>query len=71
MTRFPKFVPILAAVGFVTAAQYSLSDPLASTKQPFLDAFVSYSIEFSSFPDFAGERLVPLLLNPGHSLTRS
>lgn len=57
--RFSDFVPVLAAASFVRAARYSLNEALASTKQPFPDAFVSYSIEFSSFPDFAGKQVRP------------
>jgi hypothetical protein len=29
--------------------------PPANASAPLLEAFVSYSIEFSSFPDFAGK----------------
>lgn len=53
---FTSFATIIAAVGGVRAARYSLNAGLVSSKQPFSDAFVSYSIEFSSFPDFAGKR---------------
>lgn len=31
-----------------------LNGPLITSNTPLPDAFVSYSIEFSSFPDFAG-----------------
>lgn len=48
-------LPVAAAASYVRAAPYSLNGPLASLQTPFPDAFVSYSIEFSSFPDFAGE----------------
>lgn len=41
--------------GCVKAAQYNLDSSLIAANQPFPDAFVSYSIEFASFPDFAGE----------------
>jgi len=43
---------VLAALPAVLA-DYSV--PPAPTATPVLDGFVSYSIEFSSFPDFAGE----------------
>lgn len=46
------------AAGSVGAMQYSLNGAQASANQPFQDAFVSYSIEFSSFPDFAGESVL-------------
>lgn len=46
------------AASSVGAVQYSLKNTAQSTaNQPFPDAFVSYSIEFSSFPDFAGESI--------------
>lgn len=37
-----------------TAAQYAINPTGTNASQPF-DGFVSYSIEFSSFPDFAGK----------------
>lgn len=46
---------VSAAASAVGAVQYSLNTAQLSANQPFSDAFVSYSIEFSSFPDFAGE----------------
>lgn len=47
---------VSAAARSAGAVQYSLKNTAESTaNQPFRDAFVSYSIEFSSFPDFAGE----------------
>lgn len=46
---------VLNAAG-LAAVTYSLnpSAPASNVSDPF-DGFVSYSIEFSSFPDFAGE----------------
>jgi len=39
-----------------TCASIPLSlTPPENTSQPVLDSFVSFSIEFSSFPDFAGK----------------
>lgn len=56
-----------------SASVYRLSaSPPASAGAPLLDAFVSYSIEFASFPDFAGNKSAPntfsdaLLSNLGH-----
>lgn len=43
----------------VGAVQYSLQGASIVANQPFSEAFVSYSIEFSSFPDFAGENSLP------------
>lgn len=57
MMRFQAFV-FAAAATAVEAAQYSVADALANANQPFSEAFVSYSIEFSSFPDFAGENIL-------------
>lgn len=54
--KIPSFLLALAAAGSV-AAQYSLGEALITANQPFPDAFVSFSIEFSSFPDFAGKPL--------------
>lgn len=37
-------------------AQYKILNAASvNSNTPFPDAFVSYSIEFSSFPDFAGQ----------------
>lgn len=57
--RASNCIPVLAVANTVGAAQYNLNGPLISAKQPFPDAFVSYSIEFSSFPDFAGTSQLP------------
>lgn len=54
--KVPSFLLALAAAGSV-AAQYSLTEAFITANQPFPDAFVSFSIEFSSFPDFAGKPL--------------
>jgi hypothetical protein len=53
---------ILAAAGVVCAATASIDTDVitlsktlpANASVPVLEAFMSYSIEFSSFPDFAG-----------------
>ena len=49
---------VLAAVSFaciVEVGSVTLSkSPPANSSAPLLEGFVSYSIEFSSFPDFAG-----------------
>lgn len=50
-----NFLPFAMAATAVIAAQYSLQGASIDASQPFSEAFVSYSIEFSSFPDFAGE----------------
>ncbi|PSR87157.1 glycoside hydrolase family 79 protein [Coniella lustricola] len=50
---------ILVAAAGTRAAKYSIQNSLITANQPFADAFVSYSIEFSSFPDFAGNNSVP------------
>lgn len=57
----------------MSASVYELtaSAPV-SAGAPLLDAFVSYSIEFASFPDFSGDKSAPntfsnaLLSNLGH-----
>lgn len=48
-------LPLAMTATAVGAAQYSLQGASIDASQPFSKAFVSYSIEFSSFPDFAGE----------------
>jgi hypothetical protein len=48
-------IPLAMAATSVEAVQYSLQAASIEANQPFKEAFVSYSIEFSSFPDFAGE----------------
>lgn len=56
--RPQTFLAALAAATIsVEAARYSVIDAFANASQPFSEAFVSYSIEFSSFPDFAGEHV--------------
>lgn len=50
-----NFLPLAMTATAVGAAQYSLQGASIDASQPFSEAFVSYSIEFSSFPDFAGE----------------
>ncbi|ERS99700.1 hypothetical protein HMPREF1624_03063 [Sporothrix schenckii ATCC 58251] len=52
--------PVLAWAAAARASVYHLriSAP-ASAGPPLLDAFVSYSIEFASFPDFAGNKSAP------------
>ncbi|KAK4231827.1 Beta-glucuronidase [Podospora fimiseda] len=58
-----KLLPIatLAALAApfleVTAAQYTISSPVPAND--VFEAYVSYSIEFSSFPDFAGNNSNP------------
>ncbi|KAL1903585.1 hypothetical protein Sste5346_000213 [Sporothrix stenoceras] len=60
-----------ATTGSAFVYQLSASAP-ASAGAPLLDAFVSYSIEFASFPDFSGNKSAPntfsdtLLSNLGH-----
>lgn len=56
--RLQAFLSTLAAATTVTATQYRLFDALANANQPFSEAFVSYSIEFSSFPEFAGKHIL-------------
>lgn len=47
---------LLLAAKSATGAIIPLSlTPPENVSQPVLDSFVSFSIEFSSFPDFAGE----------------
>lgn len=55
------FFSISTAASSVGAVQYALNSAQLTANQPFNDAFVSYSIEFSSFPDFAGEPTLLLL----------
>ncbi|KAK3938939.1 hypothetical protein QBC46DRAFT_389253 [Diplogelasinospora grovesii] len=43
---------LVLASSAVATAQYTLS--ASSNSEEVFDSFVSYSIEFSSFPDFAG-----------------
>ncbi|ROW14730.1 hypothetical protein VPNG_03723 [Cytospora leucostoma] len=60
MKKLQAFVLTLAAAMALEAAQYSLDSSLAVVaNQPFSEAFVSFSIEFSSFPDFAGNNSHP------------
>lgn len=58
MMRLQAFLSTLAAATTVAATKYSLISALASANQPFSEAFVSYSIEFSSFPEFAGKHIL-------------
>ena len=64
-------VLVWAAAANASVYRLSASAP-ASVGAPLLDAFVSYSIEFASFPDFAGNKSAPskfsdaLLSNLGH-----
>jgi hypothetical protein len=55
---------VLAAMGcarIVAAGPIALSkSPPINASAPIPEAFVSYSIEFSSFPDFAGMRTSPI-----------
>jgi hypothetical protein len=44
---------VIHAVGSA-AARYAIDTTTTNISEPF-EGFVSYSIEFSSFPDFAGE----------------
>ncbi|KUI70104.1 Beta-glucuronidase [Cytospora mali] len=52
-------LPALVAATAVGAVPFNLYDAFADANQPFSEAFVSYSIEFSSFPDFAGNNSSP------------
>jgi hypothetical protein len=45
---------VLNAAGLV-AVRYSIAESAAASSGEPFDGYVSYSIEFSSFPDFAGE----------------
>jgi hypothetical protein len=45
---------VLHAAGLVAVGYSVDQSPAPTAGEPF-DGFVSYSIEFSSFPDFAGE----------------
>ncbi|CAK7215482.1 hypothetical protein SCUCBS95973_002490 [Sporothrix curviconia] len=52
---------ILAWTASASASVYKLSAslPASAGALPVLDAFVSFSIEFASFPDFSGNRSAP------------
>jgi len=57
-----RSIAILACAVSCVAAQnvYKVSSsPPADAGEPFPEAFVSFSIEFSSFPDFAGNKSSP------------
>ena len=62
---FTMFASAIAAgLLFARLAECAIPLPLAppqNASKPILDSFVSFSIEFSSFPDFAG-RVYELLL---------
>ena len=49
------------AGAYSVSAQYVLPPSVDNGDEPF-DGFVSYSIEFSSFPDFAGISFVLLYI---------
>ena len=49
-----SFGQFFVAVQGTNAAIQVSGTPPANASAPLLEAFVSYSIEFSSFPDFAG-----------------
>jgi hypothetical protein len=49
-----SFGQFFVAVQGTDAAIQVSGTPPANASAPLLEAFVSYSIEFSSFPDFAG-----------------
>lgn len=67
----PQRVVILSmAATAVKAAQYSLQAASIEANQPFSEAFVSYSIEFSSFPDFAGEHNPPDMAKSARAVHR-
>jgi hypothetical protein len=59
----PSVVPLLGLAGRVVLSQSVKvtipSSPPSTAGQPFPDAFVSYSIEFAYFPDFAGNSSHP------------
>jgi hypothetical protein len=53
----PQYTLAGALLIEVAACAVSLSvSPAHNVSKPLLESFVSYSIEFSSFPDFAGRR---------------
>lgn len=57
--KLQLFLSAVAATSMLAeAVKVSLNSPLITPNTPFPDAFVSFSIEFSSFPDFAGESAV-------------
>lgn len=54
--RIQQLLPYAAAASVLgEAAKFSLDSAALTANTPFPDAYVSYSIEFASFPDFAGE----------------
>jgi hypothetical protein len=52
---------ILCAVALLryTEGRYTVNAPASNASGPY-EAFVSFSIEFSSFPDFAGKYIAQL-----------
>ena len=48
-------LPVALHAAGLDAARYTVDQSAAPTAGEPFDGFVSYSIEFSSFPDFAGQ----------------
>ncbi|KAK3394236.1 hypothetical protein B0H63DRAFT_40688 [Podospora didyma] len=55
--KLSAFLSAIASHIFVTAAQYTVNS--STSGNDIFDGYVSYSIEFSSFPDFAGNISYP------------
>lgn len=53
---------LLGAAAYATAEIYAVPRSSGSIGEPF-DGYVSYSIEFSSFPEFAGNKSAPNLFS--------
>lgn len=49
----------LASAASAVAEQYSVPSKPTNAGEPFTEAFVSFSIEFVFFPDFAGMDAIP------------
>lgn len=56
-------------LGLTQADPIHVSKRPVNASEPIPESFVSYSIEFSSFPDFAGEKTLLLPRTPTHKLT--
>jgi len=61
-----KALSVLALAGLAQLASAATPIPVSSApptgaSEPIPESFVSYSIEFAFFPDFAGEISYPLL----------
>jgi hypothetical protein len=57
MLSFAMLGLAFASLGRCAIASALALAPAQNASKPLLESFVSYSIEFSSFPDFAGEFL--------------